>query len=469
MAAALATAAAAALLPAARRPQPPQRLADRVILLGFDGAAPNLIGPLLAQGRLPALARLMEEGAYGPLRSFSPTKSAILWTSVATGKTMLKHGIVDWTYVNKMGIQVPYEDRSRRVKTYWEILAERGVTTGTINWWMSYPPPPILSGYIVSNAFRHTAELGTVHPRRLFASLEPLRMDPDGARAEMERLGIPDWRRLPATVPVRGGREVLDAYPVYVAHDATVERVSDFLYARQPVEVFSTYFRLVDVTSHFAVRFVDRALYDAAVAEEEAGRLTPATVARLDADFARVVAPVYEQMDRIVARYLARLDDRTLLIVCSDHGFAFFKGAYAHAHLSMEPPDGVLFLAGAGVKRGARLHGATLFDVAPTLLHAVGQPVAADMDGTVLRGAFDESALDRGPVRTVASYESGGRRTGEGDGNPNLGAKVLEDLQTLGYIQAGGSGARAPGTPAAPRRPAGPDAEIEEEAAPPRP
>jgi arylsulfatase A-like enzyme len=413
----------------------PRRPADRVILLGFDGVAPNLLEPLLAQGQLPNLKRLIETGAYGRLRSASPAKSAILWTSIATGKTMLKHGIVDWTYANKKGLQVPFEDRSRRVKTYWEILAERGVSTGTLNWWMSYPPPPILHGYIVSNAFRHTAETGTVHPKRLYSRLDPLRLDAAQGLAEMQRLGIPEWRPQDATVPLRHAREVLDAYGLYVAQDLTVEHAGDLLWANEPVEVFSTYFRLVDVTSHFAVHFVDRAVYDQAVAAEKAGALDPETEARIDRELARVVAPAYRFMDRIVGKYLARMDARTLLIVCSDHGFRFYRGSYAHAHLSMQPPDGVLLLGGAGVRPGTRISGASIFDVAPTLLYAIGQPVARDMDGTALTALLDPDLVRRQPVRMIASYETGGRRTAQGAGeNPTLDDRVLQDLKTLGYI-----------------------------------
>ena len=88
------------------------------------------------------MQRLIDEGAYGPLRTDRPTKSAIIWNSIATGKTMLKHGIIDWTYASETGLEVPYTDRKRRVKTYWEILDERGFKTGTLNWWVSYPPVP---------------------------------------------------------------------------------------------------------------------------------------------------------------------------------------------------------------------------------------------------------------------------------------------------------------------------------------
>lgn len=433
--AALAALAVAGLVYSRSAPRGQKRPVGRVILLGFDGATPNLLEPLLAEGQLPNIKRLMETGAYGPLRSASPAKSAILWTSIATGKTMLKHGIIDWTYVNRKGIAVPYEDRSRRVKTYWEILSERGVKTGTLNWWTSYPPAPILNGYIVSNAFRHTSEPGTVHPMRLFARLDPLRLDGTQARAEMARLGIPEWRKEGATVRLRNAGEILDAYPLYVAQDVTVDRASDDLWEHEPVEVFSTYFRLVDVTSHFAVHFVERKAYDDAVEAEKAGPLTPEAVAAIDREFARVMTPVYRFMDGIVGKYLARMDERTLLIVCSDHGFRFYRGGYAHAHLSMDPPDGVVFLAGAGVRRGTRIKGATLFDIAPTILYAIGQPLASDMDGTLLRAALEEGVLRRNPVRTVASYESGARRTARGDeGHQKLDDQVMQDLKTLGYI-----------------------------------
>ena len=419
-----------------RRPAGPVRPAQRVILLGFDGVAPNILDILVAQGQLPNMKRLIEQGVYGRLRSASPAKSAILWTSIATGKGMLKHGIIDWTYVNKKGLSVPYEDRSRRVKTYWEILSERGVKTGTLNWWTSYPPAPILNGYIVSNAFRHTEEPGTVHPMRLYARLEPLRMNRSQALQEMPALGLPRWAPEDATVPLANAREVLDAYALYVAQDLTVERSSDYLWEHEPAEMFSTYFRLVDVTSHFAVYFADRKAYDRAEALEARGALTPDEEAKIDQAFAAVVAPAYRFMDRIVGKYLARLDERSALVLCSDHGFRFFKGNYAHAHLAMEPPDGVILLAGAGIRLGSRLSGASIFDVAPTLLHLLGQPVAADMDGGVLTAALQEETLRRAPVRTVASYETGTRRAASDAAgeHPKLDKDVLDDLKTLGYI-----------------------------------
>jgi len=416
-----------------RRPAP---TVERVVLLGFDGVGPNLMEPLLAQGRLPAVRRLMNEGAYGPLKSFHPCKSGVLWTSIATGKTMLKHGILDWTYIADNGIALPYEDTGRRVKTYWEILAERGVKTGTLNWWVSYPPPPIPGGYLVSNAFRRRPDPDTVSPPSLFDWINPVRLPYAEAPAEMKREGFPEWTEAQATVPLGASRSVLESYATYFGQDVTVERAGDYLWTHQPVQVFSIYFRLPDVTSHFAGHFVDRALYDEAVAADAQGKLTPEILARLDANMATVVAPAYERMDRTIAKYLDRIDDRTLLLVCSDHGFAFFHEGYNHYNPAMDPPDGVLFLRGPGIRKGARLEGPRLFDIAPTVLHAIGQPVAEDMDGTVVRAAYDASYLDRHPVRTILTYEGAARPTGKGASH-KTDEEVLDDLRTLGYIDAG--------------------------------
>jgi hypothetical protein len=410
---------------------------DRVILLGFDGATPTVVEHLAAQGRLPALKRLMDEGAYGHLRTFHPNKSAILWTSIATGKTMVKHGIVDWTYLNEHGIEVPYKDRARRTMAYWEILSQRGIPSGTINWWVTYPPRPVDHGFVVSNAFRHRHDPATVHPPALFDEIAPLVLDEAQAEQEMKALGIPRWREEDASFPLVGVRNLVVSYPLYVAHDLTVDRVSDRLWQTHPVKVFSTYFRLPDVTGHLASNYVDRAAGLEAAAKEESGTLDATTVERMDREFARVLAPVYEWMDRTVGKWMGRLDGRTLLIVCSDHGFRYVNGGYYHAPRSGDPPDGVLFLYGPGVKR-TRIEGASLYDVAPTILYAMGLPQARDMDGAPLRLALEEGLVRRHPLTTIASYETPGGARPAGAGGSEVDEQVMEDLRALGYIKAPG-------------------------------
>jgi arylsulfatase A-like enzyme len=60
--------------------------------------------------------------------------------------------------------------------------------------------------------------------------------------------------------------------------------------------------------------------------------------------------------------------------------------------------DGVVILAGDGVKPGTALEGAGIVDLAPTILHAMGLQVPQDLDGRVLSEAFEDSSPAARPV-----------------------------------------------------------------------
>lgn len=67
-------------------------LPDKFILIGWDSAAWNVINPLLRQGKLPNLAKLLERSAYGVLQT-DVALSPISWTTIVTGMDRANHGI----------------------------------------------------------------------------------------------------------------------------------------------------------------------------------------------------------------------------------------------------------------------------------------------------------------------------------------------------------------------------------------
>ncbi|RLE47527.1 MAG: hypothetical protein DRJ18_03130 [Candidatus Methanomethylicota archaeon] len=71
----------------------------RVIVIGLDGATWKLIKPWAEEGKLQTLKRLMEEGAYGELKSTIPPITAAAWASLLTGKNPGKTGIYDFLYL----------------------------------------------------------------------------------------------------------------------------------------------------------------------------------------------------------------------------------------------------------------------------------------------------------------------------------------------------------------------------------
>src|SRR5262245_1820019 len=88
---------------------------QKVYLIGFDGASWNLMQGPLKEGKLPNFQRLIQSGTSGNLKSFVPTKSPVLWTTIATGKTPTKHGIGSFTAEIK-GKTVPVSGTQRITK-----------------------------------------------------------------------------------------------------------------------------------------------------------------------------------------------------------------------------------------------------------------------------------------------------------------------------------------------------------------
>src|SRR5215470_19233929 len=71
-----------------------ERLAKKVLLIGWDAADWKVINPLLDLGLMPALNDLVNNGVMGNLATLTPILSPLLWTSIATGKRADKHGIL---------------------------------------------------------------------------------------------------------------------------------------------------------------------------------------------------------------------------------------------------------------------------------------------------------------------------------------------------------------------------------------
>ena len=94
--------------------------------------------------------------------------------------------------------------------------------------------------------------------------------------------------------------------------------------------------------------------------------------------------------------------------------------------------DGILLARGPGLKKGAAIEGATLFDLAPTILHLMGSHVPDDMDGRVLTGLFEERFLKERPiVYTKAPVDTDREVTDLSQEDQEV---VLERLKGLGYI-----------------------------------
>jgi predicted AlkP superfamily phosphohydrolase/phosphomutase len=115
----------------------------RVLCLGLDGADYDLVRDLLAQGRLPTLARLAREGAFGPLRSTVPAVTPTAWSSFLTGLNPAGHGIFNFSTNPNRSRQRIESAASRAGAPLWRLLGAGGIRSAFVTIPFTYPPEPI--------------------------------------------------------------------------------------------------------------------------------------------------------------------------------------------------------------------------------------------------------------------------------------------------------------------------------------
>lgn len=93
--------------------------------------------------------------------------------------------------------------------------------------------------------------------------------------------------------------------------------------------------------------------------------------------------------------------------------------------------QGIFLAAGPAIARGAELAGISIHDVAPTLLYALGLPVAEDFPGRARTELFTPGFRAAYPPRTIATW---GERTAAEAPRTAADRELLEELAGLGYL-----------------------------------
>ena len=102
-----------------------QKERRKIVVIGLDGATFDIIEPLTKRGKLPNLARIMENGVYGELTSTIHPITPQAWTTFLTGKNAGKHGIFDFTTRKKDSYDIEFvNDGLRKSESIFSILSK---------------------------------------------------------------------------------------------------------------------------------------------------------------------------------------------------------------------------------------------------------------------------------------------------------------------------------------------------------
>ena len=434
-----------------------------VVLIGLDGADETLLRLGIEAGELPTFERLIRGGTSGPLHTLVPTESPALWTSIATGHPPESHGVTEYALTRFEGVATPFgisrpprligwrwlrslasraglaradlvSSRQRRVPTIWGLASAAGEQVAVVHWWASWPAEPV-NGWLVTDRLAYhrslaldriaPAERGLTHPPALASSLAPLVRDPASLPESVlsERSGLSEEEaarvfRVPAD-QLGKADPARTELPFLVALDETYGAVA--LRAQEDLprlDLLAVYLRGIDVAQHAALDCDPRIVPEVS---PERARL-----------FGEIVRGTYRWTDRWLGQLLERLPPETLLLVVSDHGMrrALDEAGRVRFHHDDAPP-GILIARGPGVPRGARSEGATILDLAPTLLAALGLPVPEEMQGRVLRELLGQ----RASLPRVPTWSPPGTESTVPSEDPHAAEEAERRLRALGYLR----------------------------------
>lgn len=405
-------------------------LKNKVVVVGWDAADWKVIYPMLADGKLPALKKLIDNGVHGNIQTLTPAYSPMLWTSVATGKTADKHGILGFIEINPDKQEVrPVTVSQRKTRALWNILHHNGLKSNLVGWWPSHPAEPI-NGNVVSDMwgkqFPEEGEKWPIgkacfHPAGLAKEMADLRVHLNELTEAHVLPFIPNAHKIDQEKD-----KSLPNLLKILAQNSTFQACSTYLMEEKDWDFTGIYFNMIDHICHGFMRF------------------HPPKLPRIRQEhfdiYNKVVEGAYRYQDMMLDRTLDYCDENTLVIVMSDHGYVSDNDRMLdmpdlRAAPALEHRDFGIFVAcGPGVKKKEKVFGASLLDITPTILNFLGLPIGKDMDGQVLTDIFIKAPEQK----FIESWDNVPGDFGEHkqavDSDPLSDQQVIEQLIELGYI-----------------------------------
>ena len=367
----------------------------RVIILGVNGAEWDILRPLLVRGEMPNLARVIEQGVSGKLRTISapncPKVYSVFETSTPPEENGITGFLVHGTTANSGML---------RTEPLWSLLTNSGVTVGMANVPATFPVKPV-NGYMISGMLTRgkDCEDGLLCSPKLSEVQGGDAVYPPTMVAELEaNVGdfLIDCARMPTAKDLLG-HEVAVVYEWLARVSATREqqrKLFDYLLTKHPTDFTFLVQSCEDRVGHWLYPIqpynvgYDRQLHTIQV---------------------NAFPNQYRALDRVLETILKHVDENTILFIISDHGIKPLREKErrdAHkdhagttpiiAKHDFEDGDevpGVFVAMGPGIKKGVRVMGLpmSVFDIAPTVLHIYGIPAPKQMKGRVLAGIFQSS------------------------------------------------------------------------------
>jgi len=165
----------------------------KVVVLGLDGVPCSLLNRFIAEGLMPNLAMLKENGTLCSMTASIPEVSSTSWSTFMTGVNPGRHGIYGFIELQKNNYSWKFPNfNDLHSKTIWDIAGANGKSSVIINLPSTYPARP-LNGMLVSGFVSLDLKKAS-YPDQLYQYLHGMgyRLDVDATKAARSMEGFAD-------------------------------------------------------------------------------------------------------------------------------------------------------------------------------------------------------------------------------------------------------------------------------------
>jgi len=392
------------------------RLAKKVLLVGWGSADWHMIDALIKMEKLPILQRLLEEGTKAKISNLDPPLFPATWTSILTGKVPARHNICSFTEINDNKVY-PISSNSRKTQAIWNILSDQGMKVHQVGAWASHPAENI-NGISISDWFiysdKDTLSDQAIYPiekKEIFANLL---VHADSINKEQV---VPFLEA--TTLDSKDYKAGIKAIKSFIAGTSSIQAAALQILENEEWDQVSVFFNQL---SNLTFRFMPYHI------EENTNVST-----ELKAAFKSVLIQAYEHLDAYLGALLAQTDSETAVFLVSQGGYlpdSVWINNLNKPYSTWEySTPGICLWSLPNVSQKEEMFGMNIMDMTPTILVLMGLPFAKDFDGKLM---ITKNVL-KDFNNLIPSFEKGTNKLPTPISAENGAAILKEQLVDLNY------------------------------------
>jgi len=259
----------------------------KVVALFLDGGTWTVIEPLLKDGKLPNLNKLIKKGTRTTLKSTIPPLTSFVWPSLLTGKSAGNHKIYSFYSLDEKNTLKLNQKTTEGDKFLWDFLTEKGIKSIFLDIPITYPPKE-LDGIMISYK-PPSLQSDFTHPKDYKTNL--LKHFPDFSISINYRSGESE-------------KDQANFFEEICSFTESRFRLIDYLLENEKWDLFITDFMFTDIVQHWFWKNMDES--------------HPYYEKNASSDY---IPRIYQRIDAFIGEIGKKLPKETVYIVASDHGF----------------------------------------------------------------------------------------------------------------------------------------------------